>query len=175
VYYRARYYDVQIGRFVIEDPTRHRSGQLNYYSYVADNPVNYRDPRGLKVYRCSREARFMAGNFNMNIIGLTHQWIKTDSKEVGLGPARGGVPGGGGSDVPFSPTALTNHAGASSQPGVECQEITEVDEDCVNRELKVGQPQGRFFLTPWNQCQAVTTRILKKCSTKAHIPDPFMY
>jgi hypothetical protein len=44
-YYRARYYDPTVGRFVSEDPVRFRAGK-NFYSYVRDNPVNFSDPRG---------------------------------------------------------------------------------------------------------------------------------
>jgi RHS repeat-associated protein len=47
-YYRARYYDAAIGRFISEDPSRFRSGDANLYRYVGNDPVNYRDPFGLK-------------------------------------------------------------------------------------------------------------------------------
>jgi RHS repeat-associated protein len=45
-YYRARYYDPFIGRFISEDPVRF-SGGINYYPYVANDPVNLSDPLGL--------------------------------------------------------------------------------------------------------------------------------
>jgi RHS repeat-associated protein len=44
-YYRARYYDQSSGRFLSEDPIRFRGG-INFYSYVFNDPVNYRDPDG---------------------------------------------------------------------------------------------------------------------------------
>jgi len=46
-YYRARYYDPLAGRFVSEDPIRFHGG-LNYYRYIFNHAVNYRDPFGLK-------------------------------------------------------------------------------------------------------------------------------
>ncbi len=46
-YYRARYYDPSVGRFVSEDPTAFETG-VNWYSYVADNPVRFVDPLGLQ-------------------------------------------------------------------------------------------------------------------------------
>jgi RHS repeat-associated protein len=47
-YYRARYYHPQLQRFVAEDPIRFRGG-VNFYSYVANNPLRWIDPLGLDV------------------------------------------------------------------------------------------------------------------------------
>lgn len=44
-YYRARYYDPTIGRFISEDPIRFKGG-INLYQYVANNPILLRDPSG---------------------------------------------------------------------------------------------------------------------------------
>ena len=44
-YYRARYYDPAIGRFVSEDPLGFEAG-INFYTYVNNNPVNNNDPSG---------------------------------------------------------------------------------------------------------------------------------
>jgi hypothetical protein len=45
-YYRARYYDVSVGRFLSEDPSGFDDG-TNFYSYTGNNPVNFEDPSGL--------------------------------------------------------------------------------------------------------------------------------
>ena len=45
-YYRARYYDPTIGRFISQDPIGFKAGP-NFYDYVANNPVDFVDPRGL--------------------------------------------------------------------------------------------------------------------------------
>jgi RHS repeat-associated protein len=45
-YYRARYYDPQVGRFLSEDPIGFDGG-INFYTYVRNNPVNRTDPLGL--------------------------------------------------------------------------------------------------------------------------------
>jgi RHS repeat-associated protein len=47
-YYRARYYDPSIGRFLSEDPIGLEGG-VNYFRYVGNNPVTATDPDGLRV------------------------------------------------------------------------------------------------------------------------------
>ena len=45
-YYRARYYDPIVGRFISEDPIGFAGGGPNFYAYVLNNPVRLRDPSG---------------------------------------------------------------------------------------------------------------------------------
>lgn len=45
-FYRARYYDPSIGRFINEDPIQFLGG-INSYRYVSNRPANFRDPWGL--------------------------------------------------------------------------------------------------------------------------------
>ena len=47
-YYRARYYDPNIGRFISSDPIEFLAGDVNFYRYVGGDPVNFVDPTGLK-------------------------------------------------------------------------------------------------------------------------------
>jgi len=44
-FYRARYYDPTIGRFISADPIGF-SGGINFYGYVMGNPINAIDPSG---------------------------------------------------------------------------------------------------------------------------------
>src|SRR5262245_10396284 len=46
-YYRARYYDPKVGRFISEDPIRFLGG-VNFYAYVENDPINRTDPFGLQ-------------------------------------------------------------------------------------------------------------------------------
>jgi RHS repeat-associated protein len=48
-FYRARYYDSTIGRFISEDPIRFDGG-FDFYVYVENNPALYIDPMGLVQY-----------------------------------------------------------------------------------------------------------------------------
>ncbi len=45
-YYRARYYDANLGRFFSEDPIGFNGKDQNLYRYVLNNPVNFTDPDG---------------------------------------------------------------------------------------------------------------------------------
>jgi RHS repeat-associated protein len=52
-YYRARYYDPNVGRFNSEDPSgREGDGRGSLYTYVKNRPIIYRDPLGLKGETC---------------------------------------------------------------------------------------------------------------------------
>ncbi len=46
-FYRARYYDQSVGRFISEDPINF-SGGINFYEYVKNQPIDNFDPFGLK-------------------------------------------------------------------------------------------------------------------------------
>jgi hypothetical protein len=122
------------------------------------------------VFLCRRVAN-LPGN---QIFGVEHWWIKTPGLEAGMGPAQGGVPGHGGSDSPYvTQTAITEHAGEGEKAGSTCEWVGElnrfgahqwakVDRDCVERELQIGRPTGRW--TPLNQCQSTIEEALDKCS-----------
>jgi RHS repeat-associated protein len=73
LYYRARFYDPQAGRFISEDPIGFRGGD-NFYQYVGNSPISFADPLGLatcsgppepnlpqKMARCLALAKRMAG------------------------------------------------------------------------------------------------------------------
>jgi RHS repeat-associated protein len=47
-FYRARYFDPSVGRFISEDPIGFKAGN-NFYAYVQNNPINRADPLGLKA------------------------------------------------------------------------------------------------------------------------------
>ncbi len=46
-YYRLRYHSPGLARFVTEDALQLQGGDVNYYAYVRNNPLLFRDPMGL--------------------------------------------------------------------------------------------------------------------------------
>jgi len=54
-YLRARWYDPEVGRFLSEDPTGVEGG-MNLYAFGSNDPINARDPSGLKVAFYNAEA-----------------------------------------------------------------------------------------------------------------------
>jgi RHS repeat-associated protein len=48
-YYRYRYYDSQLGRFISRDPIVYQGSKWNLYEYVKSNSVGYIDPLGMVV------------------------------------------------------------------------------------------------------------------------------
>ena len=179
-YYRNRYYDSRIGRFLTTDPLslskvillKQSSSKrvkniakrlfnyalaypqiLNKFDYVGSSPVNWVDPFGLIVQHCSGPSR----PFPL----VDHHWLKTDTKEAGTGPAGGGDEGG---MTPIGdPTEITDHTGRSDEAGSTCEEVKGVDEDKVNKELEIGKPLG-----PWglhNNCRSFVDDVLRRSRT----------
>ncbi len=95
---------------------------------------------------------------------LQHHWLRTGTKEAGMGAVDEGVPGER-IDLPFvTQTSVNDHSGQGDRPGSTCTQVPNVDEACVNRELELGKRTGRW--TPLNQCQSYVSDVLEKCAVK---------
>jgi RHS repeat-associated protein len=169
-FYRARYYDPSVGRFISEDPMQFKAG-INFYRYIKNNVTNLEDPYGLKVQMCcvTTQVNWWVDFFS-KLTGIGHCFIKTDTMTAGMGPANGGP-------LPACPlfiqTKIRDQSDRAVSPG-DCKDVPGADEECVNKALKIGTPTGRW--TPTNQCFSVANDVLDKCNTcKEDGPDPFLF
>jgi RHS repeat-associated protein len=113
LYYRARFYDPHLGRFVSEDPLELRGG-INFYSYVQNDPLRFVDPMGLT--RCNRLLGALGGAaLGAGIGGLAGEAVSTGAGAlVGLAGGPGGaVVGGGVGAIAGVPMSLVTAGGGA--------------------------------------------------------------
>ncbi|GLQ93473.1 hypothetical protein GCM10007901_24240 [Dyella acidisoli] len=163
-YNNQRDYDPATGRYWEADPIGFNGGQSSLYLYVNAGPLNSYDPLGLTVYWYARPTHITGDYSWVNDVGITHQWIKTDTYEAGMGPMGGGVPGQDEPpDSPGTPVGTIDHTGQSDQSGSYSIPLPyDVDEDCVNDMIKPGRDLGRF-LPAINDCHTFVQQVLQHC------------
>jgi RHS repeat-associated protein len=65
-YYRARYYNPPVGRFISQDPTGF-SGGINLYAYSGDDPLGDTDPNGTGIVDCAEAlAKLAKATYDLN-------------------------------------------------------------------------------------------------------------
>ncbi|MDD3144704.1 MAG: RHS repeat-associated core domain-containing protein, partial [Candidatus Gracilibacteria bacterium] len=97
-YNRARYYNPELGRFISRDPID-ISDDVNLYSYVGNNGVNFVDPMGMSkdaIYSIFNQSREVMKSYsNLGVIDKFNKWnqlengiydlVYTGDKETALG------------------------------------------------------------------------------------------
>lgn len=95
-----------------------------------------------------------------DVHGAEHWWLETTRKSAGMGPATGAVPGHGESVPDSFDTKLLDH---SAEPRTSCKPVGKaIDEDCVDRELQLGEPTGTW-IPGVNDCHTVVKGVIDKC------------
>ncbi len=125
-------------------------------------------PRGT-VEVCQRPVDLAPGvNQLFNAMKLQHMWIRTSQKEAGMGPERGGS-GEDHSDLPYCKVSLTDQSGSGAKPEAACTPLSNENEACVDKELAIGKPLGRW--SPTNNCHTLVAQVLGECMTDVE-PEP---
>jgi RHS repeat-associated protein len=76
-YYRARYYDPTIQKFLSSDPIEFLSGDFNFYRYVGNDPVNYVDPSGLFILEILQGVVGVADSITFGGVSAVSEVINT--------------------------------------------------------------------------------------------------
>ena len=159
-------------------------GTTAVYPFACDKvPESYLS----EVSLCRGPTRFRQGNRFVGgisdavsgIVKAAHVWIKTSSREVGMGPKQWDRP-----DPPTTPVdelaymfdamrldkritvEWRDHAGYSDVEGSQCTRLYFCDEACVDRETTFGVSLSYYTLL--NQCHSATTKVLRKCGCFDH-------
>jgi RHS repeat-associated protein len=170
VRFGARDYDPETGRWTSKDPIGFRGGQFGLYSYSRNNPQNVVDPAGLDVYFCQATVQ---GNFWLNLVGAQHYWIKTDTKEAGIGAD---AEGGGGYGDPISVFDASGDAQWwwENKHDNVCRLVPNVDENFINSFLPGPDddpiPYGNWSFS--NSCQTFVTDLLSAAHTGPNPQEP---
>jgi len=85
-YYRARYYDPSIGRFISEDTWRFRAG-VNFYAYANNNPISWIDPLGLAAGVLKKSSARVGSTAR-----LQSTLVKLHGRKLTLWPTHRGLP-----------------------------------------------------------------------------------
>jgi RHS repeat-associated protein len=151
-YYRARYYQPALSRFMSEDPLGMVDGP-DLYAYVVDNPVNRTDPSGLKLYKCTTPS---------DIPGVMHVYLYSDTlsppfdrcERQGSSPNKNNPARRPGSGPPL--------------PGDRCVELKGADDNLALKIMKCCRDKARTtsFLT--HDCQ----RVVDDCISESGLTPP---
>ncbi len=177
----TRDYDPEVGRWIMKDPVGFSSRDENLYLYVRNDPINFADPSGLKVFKCSRPLEGFGSPDGQGWWPATHEWACVTLPD-GSVRCESQYP----SDDPYSsPGRPDNPKNDQLDPfsPANCEQVPEGDscntpeddvgfcvEECIVREWN--QPRPNFSLFGWwgVNCQEYTNDMLEKCTQECSDP-----
>lgn len=170
-FYRARYYNPQIGRFVSEDPIGIHGG-INVYRYADNDPVDFGDPTGKDTYVCTAPLHAFGPVFGplayytLPFVGIPtyHEYlcVSDGTTTICNGQDRSGGPFGD----PGQPSDDT-----AGERGGGCSDVNDqlcVDQ-CVTKVINDRNRPGYDLLNGWpnrnkgKNCQKWTDTTLQNC------------
>ena len=150
-YYRARYYQPRLQRFVAEDPIGFRGGDFNLYTYVGGNPLRWTDPLGLEVQICSRL-------WTPSSFFSPHTFLCVDSNCSGKYPV---------GNIFSSPGVIRNDsddkqsASCSAVPGQQSDPAC--FENCVSKRVMNRGSSGDFYNYAGANCGQWAVDVISQC------------
>jgi RHS repeat-associated protein len=144
-FYRARFYDPVLGRFISRDPIGLSSGDVNFYAYVGNDPINYVDPLGLLQADSNvssnypKAAKFIESQFarNQKEYNSFKKYGQADKKAVDKALTKGQGP----TVSTYKDMGTTN---GTFSPGIGSQTLN--ISDYVLGKFEVGDPGARLLL-----------------------------
>jgi RHS repeat-associated protein len=135
-YYRARYYNPAIGRFLSEDPLGFAGGGTNLYAYAGNNPISFRDSFGLKPgppLKCTGHGTGCHASNQLFSPSLLALIIGTEI--IGLGP-----------EDPFADAAVAGEIAAAEEAAgaAEAADVGLPTLSNLNSQLAAEEAEGAF-------------------------------
>jgi RHS repeat-associated protein len=161
-YYRARYYDAAVGKFVSEDPIRFNA-DANFYAYVGNGPVLFRDPLGL----CRIVVNFTKiwGLFN------SHAYIVTTDATGSMG-FRGGPGEDGNIATLYGP--YDKFFPDSGDKTIACKTVLDNNDPCTkyNVALETALDQIDQDKIPYHFLSTNSNAVVSEALRFSHLPVP---
>ena len=184
-YFRTRYYDPRIGRFLRKDPIG-LIGGVNLYAYVGNNPLNIRDPWGLfPLTDCVKGilAPYFPG-LNLDLIDI-HEGLPWYTRDNIAAITRG-------KDIYFGPAQYDPHSNSSTGIGLIGHENAHVQQyanygdlgfvlkygsDYLKNRLQGMDDQQAYWNIPFerearSKEEQIREDLLKKYGDKDPCPEP---
>ncbi len=162
-FYRARYYDPVLKRFVSEDPIG-LAGGVNTYAYADGSPSTNTDPLGLKTLQCTKPLTALTDKFGSRFSRFAHDYLPAAHHQYSCVVDKNGKETSGGQDHPGSPLRGPGKPSADSSEAGQCKEI-EPDNNCFEECLiaEWAKPRPTYGIPFGDDCQEYDDDVIKRC------------